>query len=64
MDYLETHIQSVVAIAPRREALETPIKVEKEKYDTQRYQYSNNGYQPYDVIATRTTIKRVDNDNG
>jgi len=64
MDYLETHIQSVVAIAPRREALETPIKVVKEKYDTQRYQYTNNGYQPYDVIATRTTIKRVDNDNG
>jgi len=25
-DYLETHIQSIVAIAPRREALETPIK--------------------------------------
>ena len=64
MDYIQTHIRSIVAIAPRREALETPIKVEKEKYDTQRYQYSNNGYQPYDVIATRTTIKRVDNDNG
>ena len=64
MDYLETHIQSVVAIAPRREALETPIKVVKEKYDTQRYQYTNNGYQPYDVIATRTTIKSVDNGNG
>ena len=64
MDYIQTHIRSIVAIAPRREALETPIKVEKEKYDTQRYQYTDNGYQPYDVIATRTTIKRVDNDNG
>ena len=31
MDYIETHIQSIVAIAPRREALETPIKVVKEK---------------------------------
>jgi hypothetical protein len=36
---------------------ETPIKVIKEKYDTQRYQYTNNGYQPYDVIATRTRIE-------
>jgi len=36
---------------------ETPIKVIKEKYDTQRYQYTDNGYQPYDVIATRTRIE-------
>ena len=26
MDYIQTHIQSIVAIAPRREALETKIK--------------------------------------
>ena len=26
MDYLQTHIQSIVALAPRREPLETPIK--------------------------------------
>ena len=63
MDFIRTHLQSIVAIAPRRNALETPIKVIKEKYDTQRYQYTNNGYQPYDVIATRTKIL-VDNDNG
>tara|TARA_A100001015_G_scaffold302862_1_gene391624 strand:- start:452 stop:787 length:336 start_codon:yes stop_codon:yes gene_type:complete len=25
MDYIQTHIQSIVAIAPRREPLETPI---------------------------------------
>ncbi len=31
MDFIRTHIQSIVAIAPRREALETKIKVEKEK---------------------------------
>jgi len=30
-DYIRTHLQSIVAIAPRREALETPIKVVKEK---------------------------------
>ena len=32
MDFIRTHLQAIVAIAPRREALETPIKVEKEKY--------------------------------
>jgi hypothetical protein len=26
MDYIRTHLQSIIAIAPRREALETPIK--------------------------------------
>jgi len=63
-DYLQTHIQSIVAIAPRREALETPIKVEKTKYERQRYRYTDNGYQPQTYQATKTTIKSVDNDNG
>ena len=26
MDYIRTHLQSIIAIAPRREPLETPIK--------------------------------------
>jgi hypothetical protein len=50
MDYIRTHLQSIIAIAPRREPLETPIKVEKEK-DT------NWRGDPY----TRTRITRVDN---
>jgi len=29
-DYIRTHLQSMIAIAPRREALETPIEVTKE----------------------------------
>ena len=57
MDFLNAHKDRIVALAPRREALETPIKVIKEKYDTQRYQHTDNGYQPYDVIATRTRIE-------
>ena len=64
MDFIRTHLQSIVAIAPRREALETPIKVVKEKYESERYRYTDNGYQPQTYQATRTTIKRVDNDNG
>ena len=65
MDYLETHIQSIVAIAPRREALETRIKVEKEKYDSTRWDYGSNiddRPQRVPYMATRTYIKLVDND--
>ena len=63
-DYISTHLQAMIAIAPRREALETPIKVEKEKYDSHKYEYTDNGYTRVPYQATRTTIKSVDNDNG
>ena len=62
MDFIGTHITSIVAIAPRREALETPIRVEKEKYESERYDFGKEQRVPY--MATRTTIKSVDNDNG
>jgi hypothetical protein len=67
MDFIREHITSIIAIAPRREALETPIKVVKEKYESTRWDW-NNGIEgrpqrvPYQ--ATRTTIKLVDNNNG
>mgnify|MGYP003141657847 CR=1 FL=1 len=67
MDFIRLHKDRIVALAPRREALETPIKVEKEKYESYKYDYNGN-YEdrpqrvPYQ--ATRTTIKSVDNDNG
>ena len=63
MDYIREHLQSIVAIAPRREALETPIKIEKEKYESYRYQWNNNDqHERVPYMATRTTIKSVDND--
>jgi len=65
MDFIREHITSVIAIAPRREALETPIKVVKEKYESYRYRWNGDlehTREPY--MATRTTIKSVDNDNG
>ena len=66
-DFIREHITSIVAIAPRREALETPIKVEKEKYESTRWDF-NKGIderpQQVPYMATRTTIKLVDNDNG
>ena len=64
-DFIRKHITSIVAIAPRREALETPIKVEKEKYESYRYDWNNgmdNGPQRVPYQATRTIIKSVDND--
>ena len=63
MEYIRTHLQEIIAIAPRREALETPIKVEKEKYESYRYQWNNNDqHERVPYMATRTTIKSVDND--
>jgi len=62
MDYIRTHLTSIVAIAPRSKALETPIQVVKEKYDSWRYNWNGEGRAervPYQ--ATKTTIKTVDN---
>jgi hypothetical protein len=64
MDFIRTHIQSIVAIAPRRAALETPIQVKKEKYESYRYRYNDNGSYREPYQATRTIINSVDNDNG
>jgi len=64
-DFIRTHLASMIAIAPRREAQETPVKIEKEKYESTRWDF-NRGIEnrpervPY--MATRTTIKSVDND--
>ena len=62
MDFIREHLTSIVAIAPRSKALETPIKVVKEKYESYRYDFGKEQRVPY--MATRTTIKSVDNDNG
>ena len=64
MDFIRLHLTSIVAIAPRREALETPIKVEKTKSQEYRMRYNGNDYDKVPYISTRTTIKSVDNDNG
>ena len=64
MDFIRLHLTSIIALAPRREALDTPIKIEKEKYESYRYEYGPNYSNPQRVpyMATRTTIKSVDND--
>ena len=41
---------------------ETPIKVQKEKYESYRYKWTDNGSERVPYMATRTTINSVDND--
>ena len=63
-DFIRLHLTSMIAIAPRREALETPIKVVKEKYESYQYDYGSNiddRPQRVPYMATRTIIKSVDN---
>ena len=62
MSYIREHLTSVIAIAPRIKALETPIKVQKEKYESYRYKWTDNGSERVPYMATRTTINSVDND--
>jgi len=57
MQFLDKFGQQIANTYSVKQPSETPIKVIKEKYETQRYEYTNNGYQPYDVIATRTKIE-------
>ena len=59
MDYVSTHGQAIINIAPVQKPKETPIKVEKEKYESYRYKWNAQGTDtervPYQ--ATRTIIK-------
>jgi hypothetical protein len=62
-DFIREHLTSMIAIAPRSKALETPIKVKKEKYESYRYDWNGQGESrrvPY--MATRTIINSIDND--
>ena len=63
-DYLNKHATAIKNIAPCTKALETKIKVEKTKEESYRYKWTSNGSERVPYMATRTTIKSVDNDNG
>ena len=62
MAFLSQFANQVVAIAPVREPSETPIKVVKEKYESQKYVWANDNYERQPYMATRTTIQEGDND--
>jgi len=53
-DFANAHIQQIIAIAPRTEALETPIEVTKEPY--------TNSWSGQTTMETR--IRTVDNNGG
>ncbi len=66
-EFLNKFATEIAAIAPRTKALETPIKVEQEKYESTRWDWNNginNRPQQVPYMATRTIIKSVDNNNG
>jgi hypothetical protein len=52
--YVKLHIDRIVAIAPVKEPSETPIKVEKEKVQTRRFDWNRQEY--YNDTSTRTKI--------
>jgi hypothetical protein len=56
--FVELHvfllIDRIVAIAPVKEPSETPIKVEKEKVQTRRFDWNRQEY--YNDTSTRTKI--------
>jgi hypothetical protein len=62
MDYMAYYTNEVVAIAPRREALEIPVKIEKEKYESYRYRWRGSEHIREPYTATKTLINLVDND--
>jgi len=64
MGFIKTHSQAIRAIAPRRQALETPIKIEKTKSQEYRMRYNGENYERVPYQATRTKIKSVDSNNG
>tara|TARA_R110002167_G_C12383303_1_gene625254 strand:+ start:44 stop:475 length:432 start_codon:yes stop_codon:yes gene_type:complete len=62
-EFVKLHVDRIVAIAPVREPSETPIKVKKEKYESQRYIHTDSGdFQRVPYMATRTTLQKGDND--
>ena len=56
MDFIREHLQSLIAIAPRTEALETPILDPKKQTNTYTYGFDNQ----YSYNRTETKIE-VDN---
>ena len=60
-DFLNTHRDRVVAIQPRREALETPIKIVKEQQTGRRYNYETGTYADH-TYMTQTIVNKVINE--
>ena len=57
-DFLKKFATEIANTYSVKQPSETPIKVVKEKYKTTKHRYTDNGYEPYETMATSTTIKR------
>ena len=55
--FLNQFAREVANIRAVRQPSETPIKVEKEKYESYRYNWTENGTERVPYQATRTIIK-------
>ena len=60
MNFLNKFCTEVANVAPVTKPSETPIKVNKEKYESYRYKWTDNGSERVPYQATRTTIVRND----
>ena len=58
--FVKLHIDRIIEIAPVREPSETPIKVEKEKVQTRRFDWGKQEY--YNDTSTRNVIVGERND--
>ena len=59
--FLNKFAREIANIRAVRQPSETPIKVEKEKYESYRYDWNGNENTSVPYQATRTTIKTLDN---
>jgi YHS domain-containing protein len=60
-EYIDTHLQSFIRIAPRPEPLETPCEVTTRKVQGTSYNWRTNESEPH--IYTEKTIEVLDNRN-
>ena len=54
-DFINKHKERVIAIQPRREALETPVKIVKEQQTGRRFNYETNSYREH-TYTTQTIV--------
>jgi hypothetical protein len=56
MQFLNKFGQEIANTYSVKQPSETPIKIKKEKYESYRYRYTDNGHTREPYIATRTKI--------
>ena len=60
--FLGKFAREVANLNPTTKPSETPIKIEKEKYESHKYEWNNDEQRRVPYMATRTTIKEANNE--